>query len=177
MDKENLGKWRSLIFTSGDAPKIRELAKGRDLVFCTGCYDILHSGHAIFFEQCRQNGSVVVVGLGRDSTITKLKGKERPINEEMNRAYLLASMKDVDYVIFNNDEIGEGKIDFEGVIRDLKPATFVLNEDDSGVGAKRKLCEELGIKLVLVKREVPNFLRPTSTTAIIGKSKETKTDK
>lgn len=173
MQKEALGKWRNIIFSPEEASKIREIVGEKRIVFCTGCYDILQSGHSIFFEQCKQNGDVVVVGLGQDTTITTLKGKERPVNNQMNRAYLLASLKDVDFVIFNNLEIGDGKIDFDGVIRELKPSVFILNDDDSGLTTKQKLCEELNIKLVLVKREVPEFLEPTSTSEIIEKIRST----
>lgn len=164
-----LGKWKKYIFSSNQAPKIRKQVGNKSIVFCTGCFDVLQSGHSIFFEQCKQNGDIVVVGVGRDSTISKLKGRGRPVNAEYNRAYLLASFKDVDYVILNDAEIDSGKIDFNTVIRNLKPNIFVLNDDDSGISEKQKLCNELGIKLVLVKREVPDFLEPTSTTKIIKK--------
>jgi glycerol-3-phosphate cytidylyltransferase len=171
--KEKVGKLRSIIFQSNEASKIRSLVgENKRIVFCTGCFDVLHSGHAIFFEQCGEYGDVLVVGLGRDSTIETLKGEGRPINPEMNRAYLLAGLKAVDFVIFDDKEIGEGKIDFFGVISQLKPNVFVLNDDDSGIEEKKKLCESMGIKLVLVKRDVPPFLKKTSTTGIVTRIKE-----
>ena len=59
----------------------RNLKKqGKIIVFCSGCYDILHSGHIIFFEQCRKNGDVLVVAVGRDGPIKKQKGLNRPVN-------------------------------------------------------------------------------------------------
>jgi cytidyltransferase-like protein len=168
-EPKTLGKWKKLIFSSNQASKIRKQVEGKNIVFCSGCFDVLQPGHSIFFEQCKRKGEVVVVGLGRDSTISTLKGSGRPINSEYNRAYLLASFKDVDYVIFNDAEIVSGKIDFSAVIRKLRPNVFVLNDDDSGIAEKQKLCNELGIKLILVKREAPDFLEPTSTTKIIKK--------
>ena len=53
---------------------IRRQFPGKKIVFCTGCYDILQSGHAVFFSQCRQYGDILVVGVGRDATIQVLKG-------------------------------------------------------------------------------------------------------
>jgi cytidyltransferase-like protein len=168
---EHLGKWRNLIFESSNASQIRYLIGNKRIAFCTGCFDILHSGHSIFFEQCRLQGDVVVVGVGRDSTIRALKGVDKPVNPEMNRAYSLAVQKDVDFVVLDDNQIGPGKIDFSQSIRELRPDVFVLNDDDSGIDEKRHLCEELGIELVLVKREIPKFLRPTSTSEIIKKIK------
>lgn len=148
--------------------EIRQANKNKKIVFSSGCYDIVHSGHAIFFEQMREYGDVVVIDLGSDPVLAALK-PGRPINPEMNRAYILAAMKDIDYVIIGGDEMEEGKIDFDRIIRELKPDVFVLIETDSSIEIKRKFCETLGIKFVLVKREVPDYLVPTSTTEIVQK--------
>jgi cytidyltransferase-like protein len=172
--ERGLGKFKDIIFDSANASKIRDLVGNKHIVFCTGCFDILHSGHSIFFEQCRLQGDVVVVGVGRDSTIKALKGNGKPINPEMNRAYSVAAQKDVDYVVLDDLEIGPGKIDFNEAIRNLKPDIFVLNDDDSGIEEKRQLCEELGIEFVLVSREVPDNLVATSTTEITKKIKNGK---
>ena len=68
----------------------------KKIVFCTGCFDILQSGHAVFFNQCRQKGDILVVGVGRDQVITELKGPCRPVNPENNRVYLVAAFQEVD---------------------------------------------------------------------------------
>jgi len=150
-------------------PSIREQYRGKKIVFCTGCYDILQSGHAVFFNQCREFGDVLVVGVGRDSVIEKLKGPGRPVNPELNRLYLVAAMEDVSYAVLNDSEVGEGKIDFRNVMEQLRPDIFVLNRDDSGISIKKELCKRLGIEMQFVSREVPEELEPTSTTRIIDK--------
>lgn len=148
---------------------LRQQLQGKTIVFCSGCYDILQSGHAVFFNQCKQFGDVLVVGVGRDRTLEALKGPGRPVNPENNRIYLLAALQDVDYAVLNDFEIGEGKIDFKDVVTQLRPDVFVLNEDDSAIDHKKKLCDQLGTRLAFVKREVPPELHPTSTSNIINK--------
>jgi cytidyltransferase-like protein len=149
--------------------KLRDRHRDKKIVFATGCYDILQSGHAVFFNQCRQYGDIVVVGVGRDHVISELKGPGRPVNPENNRLYLVAAFQDVDYATLNDTEIAPGKIDFQGVMETLKPDVFILNTDDSAIEEKRALCERNGIELVFVTREVPRVLEPTSTTRIIDK--------
>jgi cytidyltransferase-like protein len=148
---------------------LREKHRDRKIVFATGCYDILQSGHAVFFNQCRMYGDILVVGVGRDHVVTELKGAGRPVNPENNRLYLVAAFQDVDYATLNDMEISPGKIDFRGVMEALRPDVFILNDDDSAVKEKRILCEQFGIEMVFVTREVPRVLEPTSTTRIIDK--------
>ncbi|WPP52812.1 adenylyltransferase/cytidyltransferase family protein [Catalinimonas niigatensis] len=152
-----------------DLTGIRKVHADKRIVFCTGCYDILQSGHAVFFNQCKSYGDVLVVGVGRDTTLAQLKGPGRPINPENNRVYLVAALQDVDYAVLNDHEIGAGKIDFETVISQLRPDIFILNQDDSAIADKQKLCDKLGIKIQFVGREVPPELMATSTSRIINK--------
>jgi D-glycero-alpha-D-manno-heptose-7-phosphate kinase len=149
--------------------EVRNKNHEKTIVFATGCYDILQSGHAVFFNQCKSYGDILVVGVGKDETLRQLKGPGRPVNPENNRLYLVAAMEDVTYAVLNDNQIGEGKIDFKEVLTALKPNIFILNDDDSSVGPKQQLCDALGVKIEFVKREVPEELLPTSTTNIINK--------
>lgn len=179
-----LGKYKNHIFDSETSygisgiKNIRQKNPREIIVFATGCFDIAHSGHPLFIEQMRREGEklamknqsvLVVIGLGKDSVIKKLKGNKRPVNPELNRAYLLASYKEVDYVILDNSEVDNNKIDFEKTLSLLRPDIFVLNDDDSSIDTKRKLCESSGITFKMVKRIVPDFLEPTSSSQIIEK--------
>jgi cytidyltransferase-like protein len=148
---------------------LRETNSDKKIVFCTGCYDILQSGHAVFFNQCREFGDILVVGVGRDEIISVLKGPGRPINPENNRVYLIAAMKDVDYAVLNDKELHGDKIDFRGVMENLRPDYFILNDDDGGIDEKRELCEAVGTELKFVSRIVPPELEATSTSRIIDK--------
>jgi D-beta-D-heptose 7-phosphate kinase/D-beta-D-heptose 1-phosphate adenosyltransferase len=172
-----LGKYKSVIIdceAEGGVQfieKIRHMHPGKTIAFASGCYDIFQPGHGIFFEQMHEIADIVVIGIGRDSVLKALK-PGRPINSEMNRVYVLASMKAVDYVIIDSSLVEQpGKIDFRLTLETLLPDYFVLNSDDSGIDTKRMLCEKLKIELRLVERIVPTFLDPTSTTEIINKIK------
>lgn len=149
--------------------QLREYYKGKRIVYCSGCYDILQSGHAVFFSQCSELGDVLIVGIGRDSVISQLKGPGRPVNPENNRLYLVAAMHEVDHAVLNGTEIKPGKIDFENIIEQLRPDIFVINDDDSALEHKKALCLRYNVQPVLVPRIVPEELEPTSTTRIIDK--------
>jgi cytidyltransferase-like protein len=160
---------KSKVILSKDLPSIRTNHPNQKIVFATGCFDILQSGHAVFFNQCKEYGDILVVGIGRDKTLKVLKGPDRPVNPESNRVYLVAAMQDVDYTVLNDHTIGEGKIDFKEVLTLLRPDVFILNDDDSSISDKQALCDQLNIKIQLVQREVPQELIPTSTSNIINK--------
>jgi cytidyltransferase-like protein len=160
---------RSKVLSIDSLGDLRRKNAGKKIVFCSGCYDILQSGHAVFFSQCKEFGDILVVGIGRDSVISLLKGPGRPVNPENNRAYLVAAMHDVDYVVLNSEEIKAGKVDHEPSVEKLRPDVYVLNKDDSGVEAKQELCRRFGVALRFVERVVPEELTPTSTTQIIDK--------
>jgi cytidyltransferase-like protein len=160
---------RAKVLQAEKLATVREQNKNKKIVFCTGCYDILQSGHAVFFNQCKQFGDILVVGVGRDEVIAKLKGPGRPVNPENNRLYLVAAMQDVDYAVLNDHNICGSKIDFKNILEKLKPDVFIVNDDDSGIEEKRSLCAVTGTYLEFVKRIVPPELEPTSTTRIIDK--------
>ena len=160
---------RDKIIQAEQLSRIREKNRSRKIVYCTGCYDILQSGHAVFFNQCKQFGDILVVGVGRDEVISKLKGPDRPVNPENNRLYLVAAMQDVDYAVLNDQDIFGEKIDFKRIIEQLRPDVFIVNDDDSGIEEKRRICSATGTQIGLVKRIVPPELEATSTTRIIDK--------
>ena len=142
---------------------------GRRLGFCTGCFDILQSGHAVFFEQCREYCDTLVVIVGRGSNIAGLK-PGRPINPDFNRLFLIAALESVDHVTLGDRAYTDGKIDCVDFCDRYSPAVYVVNDDDSALEAKRAFCQTRGIQLQTVTRTVPEFLSPTSTTDIIQKA-------
>lgn len=85
----------------------KELARRRDLsprrppkvVFTNGCFDILHVGHVRYLKDARALGDVLVVGLNSDASVKRLKGPQRPVTTEDERAEMLASLGAVDYVV------------------------------------------------------------------------------
>jgi D-beta-D-heptose 7-phosphate kinase/D-beta-D-heptose 1-phosphate adenosyltransferase len=112
---------KSKILTEQTLGIVREKHPGKKIVYCSGCYDILQSGHAVFFDQCREFGDILVVGIGRDTVISQLKGPGRPVNPETNRLYLVAAMQDVDYAVLNSPDLLPGKMDHAPILENLRP--------------------------------------------------------
>ena len=138
------------------------------LVFCSGCFDVFHAGHAVFFNQCAALGDVLVVGVARDSTMRTLKGKNRPINPEPNRMYLVANIQAVDYVL-QNDEFEDNSDEIE-ILKELRPDIFAVTENDErAIKSEAGICRQLGIQMVFLPRDVPEGLILSSTSEIIGK--------
>jgi cytidyltransferase-like protein len=160
---------KSKVLTEDTLSALRGKHPGKTIVFCSGCYDILQSGHAVFFDQCREFGEILVVGIGRDSVLAEIKGPGRPVNPENNRLYLVAAMQDVDYAVLNSPVMLPGKMDHAPILEKLRPDIYILNNDDSDIETKRTLCDRLGIEIRFVQRIVPPELEPTSSSRIIDK--------
>ena len=82
--------------------------KGRRIVFTNGCFDILHEGHLEMLAKAATLGDVLIVGLNSDASVSRLKGPDRPVNDEGFRSRLLASLSMVDAVcVFREDTPAE----------------------------------------------------------------------
>ena len=88
---------------------------GQRVVFTNGCFDLLHPGHIRGFEQARALGDVLIVAINSDSSVKFLKGNDRPIIPQNERAEILAALAAVDYVVIFDD------LTAEGLLRDLRP--------------------------------------------------------
>ncbi|GIS45709.1 MAG: hypothetical protein Ct9H90mP18_00410 [Gammaproteobacteria bacterium] len=82
---------------------------GKKIVFTNGCFDILHSGHIHTLSEAKKNGDILIVAVNSDSSVRELKGKNRPINNQNDRALIIACLSFVDYVIVFDEETPEKK--------------------------------------------------------------------
>jgi D-beta-D-heptose 7-phosphate kinase / D-beta-D-heptose 1-phosphate adenosyltransferase len=131
--------------------------KGKKIVFTNGCFDLLHSGHVSYLEAAKKFGDILVIGVNSDQSVRSLKGKNRPINEESERAYILAALKVVDYVvIFDEDTPYE-------LIKLIQPNTLVKGGDYKG---QEIVGEDIADELKLVE-----FIKGRSTTKTIKRIK------
>ncbi|MDQ4140941.1 MAG: D-glycero-beta-D-manno-heptose 1-phosphate adenylyltransferase [Bacteroidota bacterium] len=98
-------------------------AAGDTIVFTNGCFDILHLGHVDYLEKARQLGNKLILGLNTDASVNRLKGPERPLQDEMSRARVMASLLFIDLVIlFAEDTPYE-------LIAAVKPDVLVKGDD------------------------------------------------
>ena len=148
------------IFTlPGITQKVSQWKKeGKKIVFTNGVFDLLHKGHIFSLSQAAKQGDILIIGLNADSSVKKLKGDSRPINDEDARALLLASLMLVDaVVIFEEDTPLK-------LITAILPDVLVKGGDytvDQIAGAKEVIAH--GGKIVLNP-----ILDGFSTTAIIN---------
>jgi len=144
------------------AIKVRQLqADGKRVVFTNGCFDILHAGHLHNLRECRSHGDFLVVGLNSDESVRRLKGNDRPINGETNRAELLAALHVVDYIsIFDEDTPEE-------LVRAIAPDVLAKGGDYSEEQiAGASFVKKNGGKIVIIP-----LLPGLSSTGIINRSR------
>ena len=132
---------------------------GKTVSFTNGCFDILHSGHIASLSQAALEADFLVVGLNSDRSTRKLKGENRPVNDEQSRALLLASLLIVDAVVlFEEDTPLE-------IIKAIQPEVLVKGGDYT-------LDQIVGSREVIVNggRVVINpILKGFSTTGLLEK--------
>jgi D-beta-D-heptose 7-phosphate kinase/D-beta-D-heptose 1-phosphate adenosyltransferase len=95
----------------------------KKIVFTNGCFDLLHVGHMYLLREARQLGDVLIVGLNSDASVRRLKGPERPIVSEDDRAFAIAALECVDYLTLFD------QADPLGLIRTIRPHILVKGDD------------------------------------------------
>ncbi|MES2479242.1 MAG: D-glycero-beta-D-manno-heptose 1-phosphate adenylyltransferase [Bacteroidota bacterium] len=136
--------------------------KGRKIVFTNGCFDILHHGHIDILAKAADEGNILVIGLNTDSSVKRLKGNERPVNNEGDRALLLASLLCVDAVCLFEEDTPLS------IIKAINPDVLVKGGDytkETIVGAAE--VEANGGKVVIVP-----FVSGYSTTDTLRQIKQ-----
>lgn len=144
---------------SKELDQFLEQNKGKKIVFTNGCFDILHRGHVTYLSEARKLGDLLIVGVNSDASVKRLKGPERPINSEKDRAYVLSQLKAVDFAeIFTEDTP-------LNLILKVRPSVLVKGGDwkiDQIVGGKEVVAN--GGEVFSLQ-----FVDGYSTTSIIQK--------
>jgi len=133
-------------------------SKGKQIVFTNGCFDILHIGHIKYLEIAKTFGDILILGLNSDRSTNILKGEGRPINSQNDRAYLLAALEVVDYVVIFDEKTPLS------LIKLIEPDTLVKGGDYKN---KKVAGQEHVEKLKIV-----DFVDGVSTTITINKIKQ-----
>lgn len=149
-----------------DATKIEafcaELRKnGKNIVFTNGCFDILHAGHVRYLNKAKSFGDCLLLGLNTDASVRRLKGENRPINNELDRAEVVGALKSVDYVVLFDEPTAEI------LIGKVKPAVYVKGGDYTiATLPEAKTVQANGGRIEFV-----NLVEGRSTTNVIEKIK------
>lgn len=145
------------------AKKIAEKLKkaNKKIVLTNGCFDILHIGHAEYLKEAKKLGDFLFVGINSDSSVKKLKGESRPINNEKDRAKLLSYLEFIDYAIIFEEKTADNIIDL------IKPDIYVKGGDYT----KESLPEYQTLLKYNSEIAFVNFVNGYSTTKILEKIK------
>jgi len=153
----HVGGLNAKIIKDTDTAKIINIGLMADVVFTNGCFDIIHSAHIKLLNYAKSLGKILVVGLNSDASIRRLKGSERPINNETERCELLANLGMVDYIILFDEDTPYTILSY------LRPKIMVKGGDyekDQIIGS------EFAQQVALF-----NYIENTSTTNMIQKIK------
>jgi len=132
-------------------------AAGKKIVFTNGCFDILHYGHVQYLEKAKRKGDILIVALNSDSSVKKIKGNNRPIVNERDRALVLAGLESVNYITLFKEETPLN------IIKAIEPDVLIKGADwstDKIVGADLVLGS--GGKVITIK-----LAKGRSTTNLI----------
>lgn len=134
---------------------------GRRLVVTNGCFDLLHVGHVHYLEEARALGDALLIGVNGDSSVRQLKGPERPLNSEQDRARVLAALGSVDGVLIFPE------VRADRFLREVAPDIYVKGGDytlDTINQDERRAVEAGGGTISFLK-----FIEGKSTTGLIAK--------
>ena len=152
--------------------------EGRRIVFTNGVFDLLHAGHVSYLEEARALGDALVVGINSDASVRRLKGPERPVVEENDRARLIAALRAVDLVVIFDEETP-----FD-LIRNVQPDVLVKggDYDPEATQGKQYIVGSDIVKSRGGEVRVLKFVDGRSTTDLIarilrGSGRSTGTDK
>ena len=141
---------------------LRSKNKNLVIVATNGCFDILHIGHIRSLQKAKTFGDILVVGINSDSSVKKLKGEDRPLNNENNRAEILAALTCVDIVSIFSEPTAEK------FLETLKPNIYVKGgEYDLDNLPEAKIVQKYGGKTLTIPM-IPEF----STTKLMDKIKK-----
>ena len=134
-------------------------AGGQRIVFTNGCFDILHTGHVRYLKAARSLGDCLAVGLNSDVSVRRLKGPERPVNAEADRAEVLDALFAVDYVTIFDEPTAED------LIARIRPDVYVKGGDYTlETLPEAKIVQQYGGRVAFV-----DLVPGRSTTKVIEK--------
>lgn len=136
---------------------------GQKVVLVGGIFDLIHRGHVEFLEAAKREGDVLIVLLESDEKTKEIKGKNRPINAQVDRAFVLSRFAMVDYILplphFKKDQ------DYEKLVKVLQPDIIAVTKSDTLKKLKKRYAKSVNGRLV----EVISRIKEYSTTESLRK--------
>jgi rfaE bifunctional protein nucleotidyltransferase chain/domain len=136
-------------------------AKGKKLVVTNGCFDLLHLGHITYLESARATGDALLVGINSDASVRELKGSDRPVNNELDRAAVVAALESVSATCVFTDKSATRFLQVAQPDVWVKGGDYTLETLNQ---EERRIVESAGGKIVLIP-----FVPGKSTTSLLEK--------
>ena len=137
------------------------MPKCKSLVVTNGCFDMLHRGHIEYLNLARENGDCLLVAVNNDHSVRMLKGSQRPVINESDRLYMLASLEAVDAVVLFSD------MRATGIFTMLRPDVYVKGGNYTEETLDKEECDTL--KRIGCTIKLLNYIEGYSTSRIIAK--------
>jgi rfaE bifunctional protein nucleotidyltransferase chain/domain len=146
----DLYMWKSMarIINLRDLKKVLPREGRGKVVLTGGCFDILHVGHVRFLSEAKRMGDTLVVLLESDEKVKTLKGKNRPIFTQKERAEMLSALRSVDWVVLL--PMMEKGDDYLNLVMKIKPDLIAVTENDLQIENKKSQAKKTGAKLRIV---------------------------
>jgi len=125
-----------------------KIDKTKKIVLAGGCFDILHYGHVHFIRKARSAGDILILLLESDEFITQIK-KKKAVHTQRQRAEILAALGYVDYVV-SLPLLKNPDIDYERIVKEIRPSIIALTSPDSKESQKRKLAQEVHAETLII---------------------------
>ena len=154
--REKLISWDGLVAWRADVR-----LRGKRLVVTNGCFDVLHLGHVSYLEAARNLGDLLLIGVSGDNSVQQLKGPNRPVNNEQDRALVLAALESVDGVCIFAEKTASR------FLSNAQPDVYVKGGDytlETLNQEERRVVEQSGGKISILP-----FVPGKSTTALLEK--------
>jgi len=163
------GPWSARIFRMAELAQLRRRYAGERLVYCSGSFDLTHAGHVLFLEDCRALGKRLVVGVGCDAAVRRLKGSGRPVLNEHLRLAMIASLRAVDGCFLDTNVSAEPLEGLAGILGALRPDLYAMNADAYDIAARREIATRAGVPLAVLERACPPEFEAISSSGIIAR--------
>lgn len=137
--------------------------KGKLKVLVGGCFDVLHPGHIIFLEKAKKAGDKLIVLLESDEKIKKIKGVNRPVHNQQQRAQILKALKFVDEVVLLPDM--ETEKEYDEFVQKIRPDIIAATEGDPQSHYKKRSAKLVGARFKYVTKIVNGY----STSKILSR--------
>lgn len=150
--KQHMGKVVSIEEAVELSKKLK--LQNKQVVLAGGCFDILHAGHIRFLEEAKKQGDVLFILLESDASVRHSKGNSRPINNQSDRALVLAALEPVDSIVLL--PLLKTDAEYDRIVSELSPNVIAATQNDPFAMHKERQAKQIGGKFVYVIKRVPD---------------------